>query len=131
VAADGTGAGGGPVDHLYMVYDADGGLRGELAYLVGTLRGRHCGLCEVTHGRLRRRAAFDEFTCTLAVPVDVWHRNEQTPEVAAFTDGITPVVVGRVAGRLTVLLDAATLASFHGDVDRFAAALTAELDARR
>jgi hypothetical protein len=128
VAGDGTG---GPVEHLYMVYDADGGLRGELSYLVGTLRGRHCGLCEVTHGRVRRKAAFDEFACTLAVPVDVWHRNEQTPEVAAFTAGITPVVVGRVVGRLEVLLDADELASYRGDVDRFAAALTAALEARR
>jgi hypothetical protein len=119
------------VTHLYLVYDADAGIRGELAYVVGKLRGRHCGLCDITHGTLRRKPDWDEFTCALDVPVDVWHRNEQTPDVAAFTEGITPVVVGRTGSGLEVLLDAATLESFHGSVDRFAAALSAELDRRQ
>jgi hypothetical protein len=118
------------IDHLYMVYDADAGVRGELAYVVGKLRGRHCGLCDITHGTLRRKPAFDEFTCTLAVPFEVWHRNEQTADVAAFTDGITPVVVAHGEDGFEVLLDADTLASFDGDVDRFATALTAVLHAR-
>ena len=118
------------IDHLYMVYDADAGVRGELAYVAGKLRGRHCGLCDITHGTLRRKPAFDEFACTLSVPFDVWHRNEQTADVAAFTDGITPVVVAHGEHGFEVLLDADTLASFHGDVDRFAAALTALLHAR-
>jgi hypothetical protein len=120
----------GSIDHLYFVYDADAGLRGELAYVVGKLRGRHCGLCDITHGTLRRKPAFDEFACTLAVPFDVWHRNEQTAEVAAFTEGITPVVVAHGEGGFEVLLDAVTLESFDGDVDAFGAALTAQLERR-
>jgi len=113
-----------------MVYDADAGLRGEVAYVAGRLRGRHCGLCDITHGTLRRKPAFDEFTCTLDLPFDVWHRNEQTPEVAGFTEGITPVVVGHGDHGFEVLLDASMLDSFHGDVDAFAAALTARLQHR-
>ena len=86
---------------MYMVYDADGGLLGELAYVLGTLRGKHCGLCDITHGRLREKPEFDTLRCSLGMPVDVWHRNEQTPEVAAFTAGIEPVVVGRLDDAMT------------------------------
>lgn len=112
-----------------MVYDADGGLAGELRYVLGTLAGRHCGLCDVTHGRLRRKRSFDDLVCSLEVPVHVWHRNEQTPDVAAFTAGRTPTVVGRLEdGTLVELLPAAELDACGGDVDRFAAALDAALE---
>ena len=87
------------IEHLYLVYDADAGVRGEVAYVFGKLRGRHCGLCDITHGTLREKPAFRDLACSLAVPVDVWHRNEQTPDVAAFTRGITPAWwAGRPAG---------------------------------
>ncbi|MFZ4517891.1 MAG: hypothetical protein ACOYOP_05860 [Microthrixaceae bacterium] len=114
--------------HLYLVYDADAGVRGELAYVVGKLRGRHCALCDITHGTLRRKPEWDAFTCSLEVPFDVWHRNEQTPEVAEFTRGMGAVVVGRADGGLAVLLDDAALDACGGDVDRFAAALRAAMD---
>jgi hypothetical protein len=39
------------------VYDADATLWGELSYWVGARLGvRHCALCEVTHGLVRRNA---------------------------------------------------------------------------
>lgn len=41
------------------IYDADGGLRGEMSYVVGKLLGRaHCGLCDITHSAVRRRRAW-------------------------------------------------------------------------
>jgi hypothetical protein len=36
------------VIRLIGVYDADGGLRGEIAYLAGKLGGHHCSLCDVS-----------------------------------------------------------------------------------
>ena len=90
--------------------------------MFGKLRGRHCGLCDITHGIVREKSAFRDLTCSLSMPVDVWHRNEQTPEVARFTAGITPCVVGRSGAELVVLLDAVELEAMDGDVDRFARA---------
>jgi hypothetical protein len=110
-----------------MVYDADGGLRGELAYVVGALRGAHCGLCDITHGRLRRKRSWDAFVCALSVPVEVVHRNEQPPALAAYTRDRTPCVVAETAAGYEVVLDGAALDHCAGDVDRFAAALTAAL----
>ena len=44
------------VNRLVGVYDADGGLLGEAAYVWGKVRGtRHCALCDITHRRVRRR----------------------------------------------------------------------------
>ena len=41
---------------LVGVYAADGGLVGEVAYVVGHLLGRtECALCDVTHETLRRK----------------------------------------------------------------------------
>jgi hypothetical protein len=117
------------VVEIDMVYDADGGPLGELRYVLGVIAGRHCGLCDVTHGRLRRRRSFDDLVCSLDVPVHVRHRNEQSPAVAEFTAGRTPTVVGRLDdGTLVELLDAAALDACHGDVERFAVALDAALE---
>jgi hypothetical protein len=117
------------VVEIDMVYDADGGLVGELRYVLGVLAGRHCGLCDVTHGRLRRRRSFDDLVCSLDVPVQVWHRNEQSPDVAEFTSGRTPTVVGRLDdGTLVELLDSAALDACGGDVEVFAVALDEALE---
>jgi hypothetical protein len=117
------------IERLTMVYDADGGLRGELAYLVGTLRGNHCALCDITHSGIRRKGAFDELTCSLSVPVEVVHRNEQSPEVARFTaaNGGGAVVVAHTEAGLKVLMDDRALTDCQGDVDAFARELSSQI----
>ena len=48
------------------VYAADGGVVGELTYVVGHLLGRtECSLCDVTHGPVRRKRAWDEMAAVL------------------------------------------------------------------
>ena len=112
------------VDRLAMVYDADGGLAGEARYVIGHLLGRaECALCDITHGSLRRKATFDELLAGLAVPVDVVHRNEQTAEVAAVTDGRLPCVAAQVNGEWSVLISAEELHACKGDVASFGALL--------
>ena len=110
-----------------MVYDADAGLRGELAYVVGKLRGAHCALCDITHSTIRRRQSFDDLTCSLPVEVEVVHRNEQDPELAAFTTGIEPVVVGHTTEGLEVIMGADDLDACGGSVRRFAEELRRRL----
>lgn len=108
------------VDRLAMVYDADGGLVGEARYVVGHLLGRtECALCDITHGPVRRKADFDLLLAELTVPVDVVHRNEQEPEVAAATAGHLPCVAGRRQGSWSVVITADELRGCAGDVGRF------------
>lgn len=111
-----------------MVYDADAGVRGELAYLWGRLRGAHCALCDITHSSVRRKAGFDELTCSLGVPVEVLHRNEQTPELAAVTAGIEPVVMAHTPAGPVVLVDADELDGLDGDLEAFARTVRARVD---
>jgi hypothetical protein len=109
-----------PVTRVLGVYDADGGVRGELAYVVGKLLGRrHCSLCDVTHSPVRRRREWDALVATLGVPVRVAHRNElSAAESAAAHAAGLPVLLGERADRsFTVLVDSAALEEAHGSVE--------------
>ena len=118
------------VTSLIGVYEADGGVVGELRYVVGHLLGRaECSLCDITHGRLRRKAEFDALCRRLGVPFDVVHRNERTPEVALATDAL-PCVVAVTSGRHDVVLGPDDLRECAGDVDRFERDLRDALGAR-
>ena len=111
---------------LVGVYDADGGLRGELSYLLGKARGRHCSLCDITHSPVRRRREWDDFVATLPVPFDVVHRNERDPAVEAATAGREPCVVAKTIDGIVMVLDGADLG--HADsVGGLADALDAAL----
>jgi len=110
------------------VYHADGGLMGELRYVVGKLRGTsHCALCDVTHGLTGKKAEFVACEARLGIPVELVHLNERTPELRAFTEGRTPCVVGHGQAGLVMLLSAEALDGFGGRVDGFERALRAAL----
>jgi hypothetical protein len=125
------------VDRLIGVYDADGSLLGELAYVVGHALGRRaCALCDITHGRLRRKAEFEEVAASLPVPLDLLHRDAQSSTLAAATAGRLPCVVAERGGNLTLLVGPDALVGCHGDptalldaIRRAAAAHGLELDA--
>ncbi len=116
-----------------MVYDADAGLVGEARYKVGHLLGRvECALCDISHGPMRRKAAFAELLDGVDVPVDVLHRNEQEPPLEAATKGMGPCVAARsTGGGWTVVVPPADLAACGGDVAAFATTLQAAPDRRR
>jgi hypothetical protein len=104
------------------VYDADGGLAGELRYVVGHLLGTaECALCDITHSPVRRKRSWDAMVAALSVPFDLRHRNELT---AAEQHGLAhmrlPVVAAEVTdGRYVELLDVDALRSCGGDVEAF------------
>jgi len=113
------------------VYDADGGVAGELRYVVGHLLGRaECALCDITHGTLRRKPAWDAMARRLGVEVTLVHRNERTPEVAAATGDALPCVVAVTDSGVVPLLDAAELSECGGDVATFESVLAAALRSR-
>jgi hypothetical protein len=112
------------IGSLVGVYHANGGLRGELAYALGKLRGTaHCGLCDISHGGLRRKPEWDVLPQRLGVPLRVVHLNERTEEVARASAGHTPCVLAGTPSGLVVLLGPDELDRLSGDVDAFADAL--------
>ena len=65
------------LEELLGVYDADGGIRGELTYVWGRWRGTaHCSLCDLTHTTWRRKQEWDALVARVPVPLRVAHRNE-------------------------------------------------------
>lgn len=117
---------GGPLRRLVGVYQADGGLRGELAYVIGKVRGTaDCALCDTTHGKLGRRREWKDLLPALGVPVELVHLNERTPAVRAASEGRTPCVLAVTDDGAVLLLGPEQLAAVRGDVTALAVALRA------
>ena len=107
------------------VYNADGGVRGELRYVVGHLLGRaECALCDITHSPVRRKKQWDRFVADRGVPWRLMHLNEMPADVAALVaQAGSPLVLARTDHGLQVVLTPGDLAALDGSVERFAAAL--------
>jgi hypothetical protein len=106
---------------LLGVYDADGGLRGEVSYVVGKLLGRrHCSLCDLTHSPLRRKPEWDALVAELGVPFRLAHRNELTEEEREAVRRVgAPAVLDVADGRVEPLLGPGDLEPLEGDLARF------------
>jgi diadenosine tetraphosphatase ApaH/serine/threonine PP2A family protein phosphatase len=114
------------IRRLTGVYHADGGLLGELTYVLGKLRGTaHCGLCDITHRGVRVKPAWAGLVAGLGVPFDVVHLNERDEQVRAASEGHTPCVLAHTDSGVIWLLGPVELAAAGGDVERFATVLRA------
>jgi hypothetical protein len=109
------------------VYDADATLWGEVSYWLGARFGtRHCSLCDVTHGLFRPRADWKACALELPAPFTTYHRNDAPDDVRAAAAGNYPIVLGRHAGGLIVLLTNADIERCNGSPQALAAALLAQ-----
>jgi len=109
------------------VYDADATLWGEVSYWIGARFGaRHCSLCDVTHGLFRQRAEWKACALELPAPFVTYHRNDAPEDVRAAAAGNYPIVLGRHAGGLVVLLTNADIERCDGSPQALATALLAK-----
>ena len=116
---------------LIGVYHADGGLLGELAYVLGKARGRaHCALCDITHSGIRRKPQWDAACRTFPTPIRLVHLNERTAAEEAACSLGTPTVLARYSSNQVVPLLGPEELELDGSVDSFFAALTAALNAQ-
>lgn len=84
---------------LVGVYNADGGIKGELTYVFGKLRGiTHCALCDISHGNgIVPKKSWKAMLCELAYPLKAVHLNEM--------DAATSLLVNRENAPAVVYLD--------------------------
>ena len=114
------------IDRLVGVYNAEGTLRGELAYWVGKRLGRaHCGLCDITHGSVRMKAEWKRCRAGMPVAFHTYHADDQPDEIRPVTSGTLPVVVAMAAGAPFVLLGPEELDACGGSPAQLVAALEA------
>ena len=117
------------MDRIYGVYNADGGIMGELAYVWGKIRGTaHCALCDITHRGVSKKKQWKEFVNSLKVPIELLHINEQEPALAQFTEGKTPCVVGDYSGELRIVMNADDLEECSKSVDKFESFISKIID---
>lgn len=104
---------------LVGVYDADGTLRGEVAYWIGARLGRRqCSLCDVTHGVFAQKAAWRSCREALPVSFDTYHRDDQPDDVRRVAGDRAPVVLAETMSGLVMLLDSDAIAAADGDPGR-------------
>ncbi len=113
------------ISELVGVYDADGGLRGEAAYVWGRLRGtKHCGLCDITHSTVRRKGEWDRMAAQLPVPIRLLHLNELDDELrTSVAEAGVPVVLGRDGAEWRELVGPRELDAMQGSVRALEAVL--------
>jgi hypothetical protein len=112
------------IRRLVGVYNADGSVRGELAYFIGARLGRaHCALCDITHGLVRERAEWKAFRANLPVPFDTYHRDDQPDGVRAAYAGELPVVLAETDRGYVELLGPEELSACEASIDRMAEAI--------
>ena len=119
-----------PVVQVVAVYDADGGVLGEVLYAVKHLVGSaECALCAVTHRGLRRRPEWNALVADLPVPVRVVHRNETSEDErdALVVTGLPAVLGLRRDGSITALLGPTGIAAAGGSVEELGRALRSAL----
>lgn len=106
---------------LYGVYDADGGLWGELKYIFGKVSGQtRCTLCDLTHGwSPRGKKDWSAFINEQAFEFLLVHRNEQVGELKKVTSDRTPCIVQKVDDRYTLIIDPEELGECQGDLEKF------------
>jgi hypothetical protein len=110
---------------LIGIYKADGGIIGEVSYLVGHLLGtKECSLCDITHSPLKKKAEFKAFEKRLQEELGIGfrlaHMNERTAaELAASLDQEPCVLLENADGSIEFFLDSDELKAASGQVAPF------------
>jgi hypothetical protein len=98
------------------IYNADGGLSGELRYAFNKVTGRSdCGLCDLTHGwnAFGKRSWRDACRAS-SVPIELIHRDEATESQLAAAGDLPAVLVGE-EGDWRVAADRVLISSLRDD----------------
>ena len=105
---------------LVGIYDADGGLSGEVRYAIGKILGQgKCALCDITHGWNPMGSQSWKQACAKSqVELDLVHRDEATAEQLAAATGL-PSIVRQHDGQWSELLTTAEIANYVGAPAQF------------
>jgi hypothetical protein len=110
---------------LVAVYNANGGVVGELAYVIGHVLGRvDCALCDITHSPIRKKSEWknlvDELLENHGCELVARHKNELTEHQRQVSAGFEPcVLLEKSDGTYDIVMSATDLRQCDGDVGRF------------
>ncbi|MGB0637562.1 MAG: hypothetical protein ACPGN6_09160 [Gammaproteobacteria bacterium] len=123
------GISGSQVKILYGVYDADGGLWGEIKYILGKISGlAHCTLCDMTHGwSLRGKKEWIGFANRSELEFRLLHRNEQPSDLAKITGDSIPCIAQRIGDSYSVIVSPEELVTCEADIRKLETLLASKL----
>ena len=105
---------------IYGIYNANGGIVGELKYFIGKItKSQHCELCDITNNLLLPKKLWKQFIDELSVPFTLLHLNEQPSDMAAYTAGKAPCIISKTNNQFSMMLDREELGKCEGNVLRF------------
>ncbi|MGY8645253.1 MAG: hypothetical protein ACKVIE_04050 [Candidatus Poseidoniales archaeon] len=105
---------------IWGVYHADGGIIGELQYVLGKIRGTaHCALCDITHSFVSEKKTMKECRSNSPVPFNLVHLNEQIDGLKSITEGMTPCVVAETKEGFEIILCSDDLENCNKKVQEF------------
>ena len=119
---------------LIGVYNADGGLAGELSYVFGHLIGiRSCSLCDISHSPIKKKASFKELEQHLledhGIIVRMVHLNERNERELKASEGREPCMLLEYPDQsISMFLDATDLKALSGSVKSLKKLITSRLD---
>ena len=109
---------------ILLVYNADGGVLGEIAYFVKKGLGiAKCELCSITHRGLSERPPWRECKGSIDADVIGLHRNELSSAETAFIAGRYPCVVSDRGGQLAMVLGPGDFAPLMKKPEKLAEAI--------
>ena len=119
---------------LIGVYNADGGLRGELSYVFGHLIGiRSCSLCDISHSPIKKKPSFKDLEQHLltehGVLVRMIHLNERNEREQKASEGQEPCMLLEYPDQsISMFLDSTDLKALSGSVSSLKRLITSRLD---
>ena len=119
---------------LIGVYDANGGIVGELSYVLGHLIGlRNCSLCDISHSPIKMKSSFKQLQHELlehhGIDVKMIHRNERNELEAKASEGREPCMLLQYPDQsISMFFDSAELKTLAGNVKSFEKLIFSRLD---
>jgi len=119
---------------LIGVYNADGGIVGEISYVLGHLIGiRSCSLCDISHSPVKKKAAFKELEQHLlsehGIMVRMIHLNERNECETKASEGREPCMLVEYPDQsISMFLDSTDLKALSGSVSSLKKLITSRLD---
>jgi len=108
------------ITKLIGIYDADGGIFGEIKYFYNKIfSNNHCSLCNITHGSSKNKKEWGECKKRLPIPIDFIHLNERNESIKKYTEDATPCIIGKTATGYITIIGKSDLESCKGNIVKF------------
>jgi hypothetical protein len=119
---------------LIGIYNADGGIVGELTYFFGHLIGlRSCTLCDISHSPIMKKASFKALERHLleehGILVRMIHLNERNEREQKASEGRVPCMLLEYPDQsISMFLDSTDLTALSGNVASLKKLILSRLD---